>query len=116
MINDGGDHTPRHPCNGFPEEARSAAELYLAKMMAPIPLPSGSKKPDYEGWLDLRVAIQDLDQHFPTGQARNVGILNGGPSANVVDIDLDCPQAIRLAPLLLPKTTWVFGRTSAPAS
>jgi hypothetical protein len=42
--------------------------------------------------------------------------LNGEPSSNHVDVDLDCPETIRAAPLLLPPTGWVFGRKSAPRS
>jgi DNA polymerase I-like protein with 3'-5' exonuclease and polymerase domains len=102
--------------NGFPHDPRSAAELYLAKGLTPIPLPPRSKDPGYRGWPDLRLSLDALDDHFPQHQARNVGILNGAPSGNVLDVDLDCLQAVLAAPLLLPKTGWVFGRTSAPSS
>ena len=63
--------------NGFPADTRSAAALYLCKGLAPIPLPVRSKKPDYEGWPSLRVTLESLDQHFPSGETKNVGILNG---------------------------------------
>jgi hypothetical protein len=56
-----------------------------------------------------------LDRHFPAQRDRNIGILNGEPSGNLLDVDLDCPGA-RLAAPLLPATGWTFGRKSAPAS
>src|SRR5262245_35854642 len=90
--------------------------LYLAKGLAPIPLPARSKAPGYSGWKHLRLTADALDDHFPPGEVRNVGVLNGAPSANALDVDLDCSQALLTAPLLLPKTGWVFGRPSAPRS
>jgi DNA polymerase I-like protein with 3'-5' exonuclease and polymerase domains len=97
-------------------DSRTAAELYLAKGLAPIPLPPRSKDPGYVGWQHLRLDLNTLDQHFPAQQARNVGILNGAPSGNHLDVDLDCPQARLVASLLLPATGWIFGRKSAPGS
>jgi DNA polymerase I-like protein with 3'-5' exonuclease and polymerase domains len=97
-------------------DVRSAADLYLAKGLAPIPLPPRSKDPGYLGWQHLRLAADTLDEHFPAQQARNVGILNGTPSGDRLDVDLDCPEALLVAPLLLPTTGWVFGRKGAPSS
>lgn len=99
-----------------PRDARSAAELYLLKGLSPIPLPPRAKDPGYFGWQRLRVTAGDLGDHFPDGQNRNVGILNGEPSGNQADVDLDCPQARRAANRLLPPTGWTFGRKSAPRS
>lgn len=42
----------------------------------------------------------------------NVGILLGDPSGGLVDIDLDCPEAVKLAPLFLPAGAWEFARAS----
>jgi hypothetical protein len=64
----------------------------------------------------MRLALADLDHHFPHGQARNVGILNGAPSRNSTDVDLDCPEALRIAGRFLPTTGSIFGRRSAPRS
>src|SRR5438093_8681372 len=100
----------------FPPDARSAAELYLQKGLAPIPLPPRSKDPGYDGWQNLRLTPEALDTYFPPQEVRNVGILNGTPSSNTLDVDLDCPQALLAAPLLLPPTGWMFGRKSAPRS
>jgi hypothetical protein len=84
--------------------------------LAPIPLPPRSKDPGFERWQETILTTETLDTHFPAGQARNVGILNGTPSGNILDVDLDCPEARRIAPQMLPATGWVFGRKSSPRS
>ena len=58
--------------NGFPADTRSAAALPL-QGPGPDPLPVRSKKPDYEGWPSLRVTLESLDQHFPSGETRERG-------------------------------------------
>jgi hypothetical protein len=100
----------------FPHDARAAAELYMLRGLAPIPLPARSKKPGFDGWEHFRLTAAELDTHFPRGEPRNVGILNGEQSGNEADVDLDCLEARRAAEHLLPPTGWVFGRKSAPAS
>jgi hypothetical protein len=90
--------------------------LYLEQGLQPIPLPPRSKRPDLEDWQHLRLTPDVLDQHFPPERACNVGILNGAASNNIVDVDLDCREALRAAPLLLPATGWIFGHTSCPRS
>jgi DNA polymerase I-like protein with 3'-5' exonuclease and polymerase domains len=100
----------------FPHDARTAAELYLQLGLAPIPLPPRTKNPVFENWQKFRMVPASLDEHFPPGEARNIGVLNGSPSGNVVDVDLDCAHAIKAADLLLPPTGWIFGRASAPQS
>jgi hypothetical protein len=74
-----------------------------------------SKAPNCSDWQNLRIGANNIAQYF-SDSSGNLGILNGSPSGNTVDLDLDCPEALRVAPLLLPKTTWVFGRKSAPRS
>ncbi len=102
--------------NGFPTTARPAVEVYLAKGLAPVEMPPRSKDPGRPGWPQERLTLDTIDQHFPADQARNVGVLNGAPSDNTADADLDCAEAVAVAPLLLPATGWVFGRKSAPHS
>ncbi len=62
------------------------------------------------------MTVETVDRHFPPGQARNIGILNGTPSNNILDVDLDCDEARTSASILLPSTGWVFGRQPAPKS
>src|SRR4051794_4485548 len=99
----------------FPHDARTAAELYLLRCLSPIALPTRSKGEGLpEGWQRLRLTVDLLDEHFPAEDDRNVGVLNGAPSDNHLDVDLDCGEALLAAPILLPTTGWVFGRLSAP--
>jgi hypothetical protein len=100
----------------FPHEARPAAELYLRMGLAPIPLSPRSKKPGLNGWQDLRPTEADLDRLFPPGRCMNLGILNGEPSGNHHDVDLDCAEAVAAADVLLPPTGWIFGRSSKSRS
>ncbi|MCA9309574.1 MAG: bifunctional DNA primase/polymerase, partial [Phycisphaerales bacterium] len=46
----------------------------------------------------------------------NIGLLLGTPSGGLVDIDLDCVEAVELAPQFLPPTVTVTGRPSRPRS
>jgi hypothetical protein len=100
----------------FPVDPQAAAGLYLRLGLAPIPVPHRSKDPGYPGWQNTRATEAELARMFPQGEARNLGVLNGGPSRNHHDVDLDCDEALAAAPLLLPPTGWVFGRPSAPGS
>jgi DNA polymerase I-like protein with 3'-5' exonuclease and polymerase domains len=98
-------------CNRtFPQDARTAAELYLGKGLSPIPVPPRSKKAVHPNWQHLRPAPEDLDHLFPPGEAHNIGLLLGAPSGGLIDIDLECPEAIAAAPAFLPATTWLSGR------
>jgi DNA polymerase I-like protein with 3'-5' exonuclease and polymerase domains len=92
--------------------------VYLGLGRIPIPIPRAGrcKKPALKGWQDLRPAPEDLDRLFPAGEPLNVGLLLGAPSDGLVDIDLDAPEAVTVAPLLLPQTGWVSGRTGKPHS
>jgi DNA polymerase-1 len=69
-----------------------------------------------EDWPNLRPTPADLDRLFPKDRELNVGLLLGSPSQGLLDIDLDCAEAIAVAPLLLPATGWVSGRAGRPRS
>jgi hypothetical protein len=94
---------------------RVIAAAYLDRGWAPIPVPLGAKNPGRSGWQHLRITQDTLAHHF-SDHPGNIGILLGTPSGGLVDIDLDCPEAIVLAPHLLPPTPARFGRPSAPGS
>jgi hypothetical protein len=112
------------PINGKrPADAAEAALCYLASGRLPIPIAHRGKKPiDPEtgqeklAWQQQRPTTADLPRLFPEGRALNVGILLGAPSGGLIDVDLDCAEAIAAAPLLLPQTGWVSGRKSRPRS
>ena len=88
-----------------------AAQEYVSRGWQPIPVPHRSKKPVLNGWPDLRLSAADLARHFD-GRPSNLGVLLGVPSGWLVDADLDCAEALYLAPAFLPPTGSCFGRTS----
>jgi DNA polymerase-1 len=102
----------------MPTDAQSAAAYYLERGFPPIPVPRSGrcKAPILDGWQNLRPTQKTLGQLFPTGQALNVGLLLGKPSQGLVDIDLDCPEAVAAGAMLLPATGWVSGHSSKPKS
>jgi DNA polymerase I-like protein with 3'-5' exonuclease and polymerase domains len=99
--------------NGTPGTAPAARE-FLRRGFAPIPLPPRSKRAVLDDWPDLRVTEADIDRLFRSDG--NIGLLNGEPSRGLVDVDKDCPEALRAAEVLLPPTGMVSGRASAPSS
>lgn len=92
----------------------AAARSYLRQGWSVVPLPRGKKAPKIAGWPDLRLAENELANHF--GDGGNVGVLLGEPSGGLVDIDLDAPEVLGLATAFLPATGAVFGRASKPRS
>jgi hypothetical protein len=87
---------------------------YVRRAWAPVPIPTRAKAPKIRGWPALRIKEADVPRYFD--RECNVGILLGEPSNGLVDFDLDCPEAIRLAPKHLPPTGATFGRASKPSS
>ena len=96
-------------------DAKQAAAAYCQRGWSPIPVPYRTKKPVLKGWQKLRITAETVDSHW-NGARSNLGVLLGAPSKNLVDIDLDCPEALVLADVFLPTTHTVFGRPGAPRS
>ena len=90
------------------------AQEYSKAGFCPIPVKPRDKLPINAGWTSLDIPFEELNQHF-LGD-RNIGVVLGDISNGLVDIDLDCEEAIRLAPHLLPPTDFRFGRRSKPNS
>jgi hypothetical protein len=91
-----------------------AARDYLAMGWQPIPVPLRSKNPNRTGWEDERWTLEDVPQKFfPHG---NIGVLTGEASHGLIDLDLDCAEAVALAPAFLPPTGFKSGRASNPYS
>lgn len=89
------------------------AREYTGRGWYVVPIPAGTKYPRLDGWQTLRLDEETLPSHF-NGQAQNIGVLLG--ASGLVDIDLDSPEAIRLAEAFLPSTGAIFGRPGAPGS
>ena len=90
----------------------------LARGIAPVPVPrtKGAKGPNIPKWQHLVVTPQNAAQYFDSGKAVNVGAIMGPRSGDLTDVDLDCPEAIALAPRFLPETGSVYGRASKQKS
>lgn len=87
---------------------------YLSRGWKVVPIPKGSKAPIIPRWQELRLTAEDLPRYFNNGQ--NVGVLLGEPSGNLTDVDLDCTEALQVAPAFLPHSGAIFGRASKPKS
>ncbi|MEQ8785113.1 MAG: bifunctional DNA primase/polymerase [Pirellulaceae bacterium] len=91
------------------------ARQYLQKGWRPVAIPAGAKGSNRKGWNTQLLTEEELPQWFGNPET-NIGILLGEPSGWLVDIDLDCPDAVELADQFLPPTGAVTGRPSAPRS
>jgi hypothetical protein len=90
-------------------------ERYIDRGWAPIPVAHRAKRPVGAGWTTLKLRREDVPAHFGAGPM-NIGILLGGPSNDLVDVDVDDMSAVKIAKLLLPDTESIFGRASKPRS
>jgi len=95
------------------EAMKRMALLADADGRRPLPFPrvGDGKGPRGSGWqgttrAQAREAIKRINGNT------NLGVLLGEPSAGLVDVDLDCPEARALAPVLLPATPARHGRAS----
>lgn len=85
-----------------------------------VPLIPRTKKPRGEDgtakatdWNKLRITRDTIEDYFRPND--NIGGLWGEPSNWIIDIDLDCPEALIASQYYLPKT-YTYGRAGAPAS
>ena len=104
-------YEPPHP---GPSALKMAMD-YLTLGWAVIDLPHKSKRPRRAQWQTLRHDAKDLERIFK-GKPKNLGVLLGEPSNGLIDIDLDHPTAVELAPKYLPETPAKFGRDGKPCS
>jgi hypothetical protein len=88
---------------------------YMRQGWSPIPVPYRKKSPVMKAWNDLILTETNISEHFCKTRKSNIGVIMGEPSGWLIDIDLDCDEAIWLAPCFLP-TTLTFGRESRPKS
>ena len=93
----------------------------IAKGIRPVPIGFKQKKPTdprtgrpLSDWQNLRIDGSNADTYF-NGAPQNVGAILGEPSGHLYDVDLDCDDAVELAPQFLPPTA-TFGRASKRGS
>jgi P4 family phage/plasmid primase-like protien len=87
---------------------------YIDRGWYPVPAPYKQKGPNIQNWQDLRINTDNLQEYF-NGNQQNVGILLG-ISNGLIDVDLDCPEAVELAPFFLSSTHLKGGRGERPNS
>lgn len=87
---------------------------YVRRGWAPLRIPLRAKAPTFKNWPSFRITEAEAPQHFD--RACNIGVILGQASGGLTDVDLDCPEAIDLAPEILSPTPAVFGRKSKPES
>jgi AAA domain/Bifunctional DNA primase/polymerase, N-terminal len=85
---------------------------YLDRGWAVVPVDARDKSPNIHGWPELAAQRAFTPHDF---EGRNVGVVLGPVSGDLVDIDLDSAAALQLAPYFLPETR-TFGRRSKRAS
>lgn len=95
--------------------ALETARAFRARGWNPVAIAYREKKPLVKEWQKARLTEAQLAEHFGS-EPMNVGIRLGRLSGGLVDVDLDSPEALAVAPRLLPSTPCVFGRASNPAS
>ncbi len=95
-------------------DARRIAAAYVAAGWAPVPIPPRTKSPTIKAWPSFRTTAGEVAEHF--APSANIGVILGDASGGLVDVDLDCPEAVQLAPKVLPPTGAVFGRDGNPRS
>src|SRR5262245_20941099 len=95
--------------------ALESAAALATRGWSVIPVPFRQKGPLLHGWQKLRLRPENLRNHF-NGQPQNIGVLLGDASRGLVDVDLDCREAMALASSFLPPTASQFGRRSRPLS
>ncbi len=92
-------------------ESLTAARAYLERGWKLVPVPYKAKAPTKPGWQDLDITPRNVEEYFDAVR-QNIGVCLGRDSGGLVDVDLDCPEALALADDFLPTTGSVFGRPS----
>jgi hypothetical protein len=91
-------------------ETSAAALDYRRRGWRLVPIAAGEKGPRCRGWQDCDIGLAEIPERF--ADSRNVGVILGHRSGELIDIDLDCAEALALADIYLPRTGAIFGRPS----
>jgi hypothetical protein len=94
----------------IPSDPEALLYLYAEMGLALIPVSRDEKRATTKGWNTQKFCLFDID---PSG---NVGFRPGTDSGGIVDVDLDCDEALALADIYLPPTGAIFGRASKPST
>ena len=89
-----------------------AAREYTRQGFFVVPIPRDQNHPTIRRWQKMRLRLKDVKKSF--SGAWGVGLLL--KPSKLTDIDLDCPEAVAAAKVLLPRTGMVHGRRGNPSS
>lgn len=91
-------------------DTRFLVRRYISEGWSVLPIPSGRKAPEVKDWVTRTFAEEDFQADD------NIGIRLGEPSGNLVDVDLDCPEAVLAARTIMIPTPRMHGRESVGVS
>jgi hypothetical protein len=86
-----------HTRNAVLTDSVAAAIRYREAGLYPVHFDRGTKGPEWKGWPDERVSLEDIPKFF---KDKNIGI-NCGASGIAV-IDADCDEAAAITARFLP--------------
>lgn len=89
-----------------------AARAYIQRGIYVVPIPNGKNHPAIKGWQKLQLRTKDVKQAF--SGANGIGLLL--KPSKITDVDVDCPEALAAAKVLLPPTAMIQGRRGNPSS
>jgi Family of unknown function (DUF5906)/Bifunctional DNA primase/polymerase, N-terminal len=95
-------------------DALALAVEVLARGWHPVALNPSTKTPIGVKWQLRKITRENISKFF-SGDV-SVGVQMGPKSNGLTDIDLDCGEAVVLAPHFMPKTDAIYGRVSKRAS
>jgi hypothetical protein len=85
---------------------------YIDRGWNPVRLGHKKKNPTADGWQLIVISDTNVHDHFNGRGDQNIGLMMGKTSRGLTDIDVDAPEALEVAPYLLPATPAMFGRAS----
>ena len=104
-----------HPAAQQPSTRATALDYIIRRSWAVTPVPFREKGPRLKGWQHLRIDSAELvTLYFP--DQMNIGVILGSASGGLVDVDIDCAEALEISDRILPRTGSIFGRASKPYS
>ncbi len=90
------------------------ARTYIQKGWNPTPLIPGRKNARLLDWQRTRIDASNVEEHIQPGDP--LGLVLGKLSNGLIDVDLDCSEAVHAGQLLLSATELRHGRASRPES
>jgi Bifunctional DNA primase/polymerase, N-terminal len=85
---------------------------YIRRGWNPLPVTFRGKEPQGDTGWQTRIIDAASAPRFFNANPLNIGVLLGPTSHGLTDVDLDCAEAIAIAPYILPPTGAIFGRAS----